>query len=343
MTSSKATRALHQRISFFVDWIAPEAVREEETRGRRDNIRRLVKKEASEDRLTIQSTPNSGSFASRTGLRRHMRGNAEVDGFDVDVPFVVSPLTKDDERLDSLLSRFTKYARAAYPDTSQETTKSSVRLKFADAMNFDLVPLLATADPERQILVRGDGERRETSVQKHVEFVKSRSRKSNEDPGVVRFNEGVRLLKWLRCVRQPDAASTRLSDVPSFLINLLAAHAFDARGVRDSYPETIADWCGHLARVIRRREVVSFTDYNIAPTPAQNAQWWAYDPLNRENNVVATWTKLDIDEFAEWFEEARDNLYDAITAFAGDRDSDGLNAMSKVFGTSFLHHSEAKR
>lgn len=337
------TYTLHQRISCFVDWIAPDAIREEETRGRADNIRTAIRAKAIDDRLTIRSTPNSGSFATRTGLRRHMRGTSEVEGFDVDVPFVVSPRTKDDEQLETLLDRFEKYAKAAYPNTQRERTKSSIKLLFADQMNLDLVPLLATADPERQILIRAGGERRETSVQKHVEFVKSRTKKSVAIAGVVEFNEGVRLLKWWRCVKQCDTASTPLSDVPSFLVNLLAAHAFDARSVKATYDLTLADWFGHLARVTSKRSMVAFEDYGPLPTPSPPAQWWAYDPLNRENNVVGHWNRLDIGEFQEWLEEARDRLYEALSAFQAGRESAGLEVMGKVLGNAFLHHSEPSR
>ena len=47
-----------------------------------------------------------------------------------------------------------RYAQASYPDTERETTKSSVKLKFADKVHFDLVPMFGTPDPERQIIVR---------------------------------------------------------------------------------------------------------------------------------------------------------------------------------------------
>lgn len=334
---------LHQRVSFFVDWVSPEAAREDETRCRADNIRTAIKAMAMADNLTIRSTPSSGSFATRTGLRRHMRGDSEVEGLDVDLPFVVSPVTKDDEVLKNLLDRFAKYAEAAYARTARERTKSSIKLLFEDNLNFDLVPLLATKDPDRQILIRADGERRETSVQKHVEFVKSRTRRSADVAGAVQFNDMVRLLKWFRCVKQSDTASEPLSDVASFLVNLLSAHAFDARRVQPQYGHTLADWFGFLARGVTRRAVVAFTDFLPAPVAAASDQWWVYDPLNRDNNLVAHWGKLDADEFAEWLAAARDNLYDAITAFEAGRESDGLDAMTEVFGNAFLNHSEPPR
>jgi len=331
---------LHRKLTNFVRWIAPEPEKEDEIRTRAENVRTAIKNKASDDKLVVKSTPNSGSFATRTGLRRHMRGTSEVEGQDVDLPFVVAPVTKDDEKLTSLLSRFERYAKASYPDTKREPTKSSVRLMFEDKLNFDLVPLLATADSERQILIRADGERRETSVQKHVEFVRKRTAASNEIKGVVKFNEMVRLLKWFRCYRLSLETGT-LTDVPSFLINLLAAHAFDARGVKATYGETLVDWFGHIARVIRLQQQVAFTDFSKT-MPAKAVAWSVHDPVNGDNNVVAKWTQLEIEELAEWFEEARDEMLNAVVAFDDDRVGDGMDALVTIFGNAIRHHSESE-
>jgi hypothetical protein len=338
MTSSPAHGALHRLLTIFVDWIATEATREDDLRTRAKNIREAIGAEAKADDLTIRSTPSSGSFATRTGLRRHMRGDSEVEGQDVDLPFVVAPQKSQEERLEVLLPRFEKYAREAYPDTARETTKSSVRLMFTDKVNFDLVPLFATTDPERQILVRSDGERRETSVQKHVDFVKTRTAKSNDKSGRVKFNELVRLLKWWRCFRLEKARS--LTDVPSFLVNLLAAYAFDERGVQATYGETIADWLGFLARAARKRSPIFFTDFASAPATSGGSAWSVHDPVNPGNNVVEKWSGLMCDEFADWLEESRDLMYEVIAAFDDGRESDGLNGLVRVFGSPIRHHSE---
>ena len=68
-------------------------------------------------------------------------------------------------------------------------TQSSVWLEFAESkINYDLVPMLAVqGTDEEQILLRAGGERRRTSIQKHIEFVKTRTRKSNDLPGRVKF------------------------------------------------------------------------------------------------------------------------------------------------------------
>jgi hypothetical protein len=267
-----------------------------------------------------------------------MRGESEVEGQDVDLPFVVASKKKEEDRLEVLLPRFETYAREAYPATARDTTKSSVRLMFADKVNFDLVPLFATADPERQILVRSDGERRETSVQRHVEFVKTRNAESNDEPGRVKFNEMVRLLKWWRCFRLDGARS--LTDVPSFLVNLLAAHAFDNRGVQPTYGETVADWFGFLARAARKRTLIRFHDSISASAGSEGSVWAVYDPVNAGNNVVEKWSGLMCDEFADWFEDSRDSMYEVIAAVEDGRDVDSMSGLVRIFGNPIRHHSE---
>jgi hypothetical protein len=331
---------LHRRLSDFVVWIATDSERENDLRDRASNIRESIRAKASQDSLVVRATPTSGSFATRTGLRRHMRGDSEVEGQDVDVPFVIAPATKDEERVEALLPRFDKYARESYPDTERETTKSSIKLKFADKVNYDLVPMFATKDPERQIIVRSDGERRETSVQKHVEFVRGRTRKSNSTPGPVAFNDVVRLLKWWRCFLEAEART--IGEVPSFLITLLAAHAFDQRGVRATYGETMADWFGFLARIVRRRGKISFEDFVSASPATAGQQWTVYDPINPDNNVVDKWKGVMIEELADWLEDSRDAMYEAIAAFDDERENDGVELLVRVFGAPIRHHSEGE-
>lgn len=332
---------LHRRLSNFVDWIATDSEREEDLRDRANNIRKSISTKAKDDSLVVRATPSSGSFATRTGLRRHMRGESEVEGQDVDVPFVVAPKTKDEERVESLLARFDTYAAESHPDTERETTKSSVKLKFTDNVNYDLVPMFATKDPERQIIVRSDGERRETSVQKHVEFVRSRTQKSKATPGCVTFNDMVRLLKWWRCFREAEGRTVK--ELPSFLITLLAAHAFDHRGVRAKYGETMADWLGFLARQVRRRARIGFNDFAAAqraPSAPSGQVWEVYDPVNSENNVVDKWSGVMCDEFGGWLDDSRDAMYEAIVAFDDDRENDGVECLVRVFGAPVRHHSE---
>ena len=328
---------LQRRMAAFVDWIATDSSKEDDIRDQAVLIRQKISAQAQEDGLTIQSTPNSGSFAKRTGLRRHLRGHSVVEGQDVDLPFVVKSKTNDDEKLTSLLSRFERYAKAAYPKTERETTRSSVCLKFTSKLSYDLVPVLATNDPERQVLIRSTGERRETSLQRHVEFVTKRTRESNAEEGRVKFNEMIRLGKWLRYHRQDE--STVLSMVPTVVIDLLSAFAFDHRGVQKGYAQTLAEWSGFLARTIQRRDPVLFRDYTTPPSAVPGGAVWAvFDPVSPDNNVVESWSNMHADELADWFADAHDTLCDAITMHEQGLLTTGLEELVRVFGTAFRRH-----
>src|SRR5258707_15725638 len=88
----------HRRLAAFVDWIKPEPETREAIRKQAADIRRIISGQATADGLFIMATPEAGSFAKHTGLRRHMRGNSEIEGQDVDLPSVVKPIAKDGDQ-----------------------------------------------------------------------------------------------------------------------------------------------------------------------------------------------------------------------------------------------------
>jgi tRNA nucleotidyltransferase (CCA-adding enzyme) len=165
MSELNTKTVLQSRMECFTKWIAPDPDKKKEIFAKADEIRQYIKQTAIDDGLVVKSMPIAGSSAKGNGLRRHYRGHSEVDGWDIDIPIVVK---KDDgtDLLGSLLDKFEEYARKSYPTTKIEKTKSSVKLHFSKKGSFDLVPMLATDKAEEQILVRRDGERISTSVQK---------------------------------------------------------------------------------------------------------------------------------------------------------------------------------
>ena len=197
----------HRRLASFVDWIKPERGTRETIQKQAGDIRRVISGQSAKDGLSVITTPDGGSFAKHTGLRRHMRGDLEVEGLDVDLPFVVKPTTAEGERIAELLRRFDGYAEASYPTTPRRITASSIELQFtATKLNYDLVPMLVAPIADHEIILKKDGTRRLTSVAKHTEFVRRRTRASDALEGRVKFNECIRLLKWWRCVRLGESS-----------------------------------------------------------------------------------------------------------------------------------------
>lgn len=270
-----------------------------------------------------------------------MRGSHEVEGQDVDLAFVVSPKTKDRKDVDNLLDRFERYAQAIYPNTSRSQTKSSIRLDFkSKKLSYDLVPMLAVeTNDEAQILIRADGEKRWTSVQKHISFVKTRTDASNELKGRVKFNEVVRLVKWWRELRQSE--SNVLEEVPTMLIDMLCAKAYDLHQVDETYTETLSRWFGRCAHIVRGRKRVDFNDFVDPSKASSSGLWTVLDPVNSANNVVpAAWTNLQLDELAEWFELARDGMARVITADTEGNESAMLAELVVLFGNAIKDHGE---
>ena len=341
MSTDATRRILHKRFKKFVAWIAPEKETRETIKKQADKIRNCLRNKAINDGLVISSTPNSGSFATKTGLRRHFRGQSAVDGQDVDLPIVTKPETDEEKELNELLTKFYSYVHLCCPDKKKEVTKSSIKLYYTDILSYDIVPMLATDKHEEQIIIRKTGEHIKTSIQKHIEFIRGRTRKSKELSGVVEFNECVRLVKWWKEF-QVDNSYILSEDKapPSFLINLLCAKAFDTCSIFPTYAETLATWFSFLAHVVRNRESVIFSDYYSGFSEDSNALWTVKDPVNADNNVVRKWTETELDEFADWFEKARD-IFPTIIRYDEDgKDNKALDLLIELFGTPFKHHSE---
>ena len=330
---------LHKRMSTFVDWIRA-GDKDDLIREQSAEIRQRIRNQAEKDGLTVRSTPNSGSFAKKTGLRRHLQGDSDVEGQDVDLPFVISPKDENGVRIDDLLGRFDRYAQACYPQTSRRRTRSSIQLDFTGSkLRYDLVPMLAVpGDDEAQVLLRSGGERRRTSVQKHIEFVTRRSNASNELPGRVRFNECIRLIKWWREFRQANARV--IEEVPSIVLDLLCAHAYDRCQVEETYAGTLARWFDLLAGTVRQRELVAFSDFGRKPAALPKALWSVLDPVNSENNVVSQWGKFEIDELGDWLAAGYDVITRVIAADLRGDDAASLAALVELFGNPFKHHCE---
>ena len=328
---------LHGRTSNFVDWIAPEKETREVIKKQSDEIRERLKTKAEEDGLTVTDTPYSGSFSTKTGLRRHLRGDTTIEGQDIDLPFVVK---KDKEtEFEPLIQRFKKYAEDAYPTTKVSATKSSVKMEFESSkLTYDIVPMFATDDPCKQVLIRENGDIIKTSIQDHRKFIRNRTKKTNDEDGVVAFNDMIRLLKWWRENKQQT--TNEIIVLPSFLVNLLAAKALETCNVDTTFPQTLANWFSYLAFLVKKKDTVWFNDFYKQPKPDTAKPWNVLDPVIPDNNVVKSWVGWQIDELADWLQEASEVMNRAIVADLQGRDSDSLEQMQTLFGKIFSSHCD---
>jgi hypothetical protein len=337
MTQYSTKSKLHVRVRNFVSWIAPEKKTRDAIKKQSDEMRGKIKKKAEDDGLTVTDTPYSGSFAKKNGLRRHLQGETTTEGQDIDLVFVVKP-DKETE-FGPLIQRFKKYAEEAYPDTEVTVTKSSVKIKFAGTkLTFDIVPMFATDDSEKQLLIRNNGEKIKTSVQKHTAFVRNRTKETSEEDGVVVFNDCIRLLKWWRCHK--EQTTNEIISLPSFLVDLLAAKALEVANTNTTYAQTLANWFSYLENVVRKRETIWFSDNYKTPKPDTAKPWNVLDPVMPDNNVVKGWSGWQVDELADWLRDGAEIMNRAIVADLQGRDGDSLEQMKLLFGKIFSSHCD---
>lgn len=334
---------IHRRFKCFVKWIAPEPETRDKIKIQADEIRSRIANKAEADGRIVNSTPFSGSYSKESGLRRHMLGNSVEEGQDIDLAFIMEPKDKDGNLLGCQVDKFEQYAKESYPDSEVGKTKSSATIKFTGSkLKYDIVPLFETSREDIQLLKRTNGEERTTSVVKHAEFIRNRKKSSEAIEGVVKFNECLRLVKWWRTVQQEESSVFGNGDddekVPSFLLDLLCAHAYDVQSVDKTYPATLAMWFGYLANVVRNRKDVIF---NSSGTTATNgALWKVIDPMDKTNNVVAKWTGVKINELARWLEDSRDELNRAIRNDETSQDNASMDSLVKIFGNAFKNNCE---
>lgn len=336
---------IHRRIKEFVKWIAPIPEVRDKIKTQSDEIRERISSKAEKDGLIINSTPFSGSFAKYSGLRRHLLGNSVEEGQDIDIAFIMKPKDKSGNPLGCQVHKFRKCAEESYPDSEVDNTKSSATIKFSGTkLKYDLVPLFDTDKGNIQLLKRTDGIERTTSVVEHVEFINKRKRSSDAIDGVVRFNECLRLVKWWRTEKQEHSGlfgnEEGDENVPSFLLDLLCAYAYDHRSVDKTYPGTLAMWFGFLANVVRYRKDVIFGSL-IDKNHSNGALWRVIDPIDADNNVVAKWTNAKINELARWLEDSRDEINRAVRYDEAGEDNASMECLMKLFGKAFKSNSES--
>lgn len=330
---------IHRRTKCFVEFIAPEKEKREKIKDQAEGIRKCIKDKATADGYTVLKEPYSGSFAKKTGVRRDLNGDSEVKGQDIDIAFILKDEDKDGNPLGCMVSIFESYLRESYPDSEVGSTKSSATISFSGSKNqFDAVPLIETNRANIQKLIRTNGELRQSSIEKQSEFIKSRNESSNNIEGVVRFNNCLRLVKWWRYHQQslPGQFGNGDNDdkVPSFLLDLLCAKAYDQCSVQDTYAETLARWFSYLAHVVRNREEILFDDCITNHKQRTDAKWKVVDPMDDTNNVVKNWPDYKINQLAEWFENARDRTGQAIRHDREEDDQGSMNCLVQLFGNS---------
>ncbi len=326
---------LHRRLQCFVDFIAPEKDEQPKIKELFQQIAARIRKHATEEGYTIASVHYAGSYAKRTGLRRHMTGGSEVEGQDVDIAVILEDRNGRRQAIQhSLVPVFKRYLLHQWEPNLVDHTKSSATLHIRKhQLRFDVVPLIKTEEPNIQKLIRTNRELRTTSVQGHTEFVRKLNRSQNN----IHFNNGLRLVKWWRYHQQITSGTFSnqggQSKVPSFLLDLLCASAHLQAPNNQSYPELLYKWFRHLTRMAQQRVPIHFG--NMGQAALNHAtEWCVIDPMDATNNVVAKWAPHKVKELASWLQRSRDLMAQAIHYDSDGQHDASMQCLKALFGPS---------
>lgn len=128
--------------------------------------------------------------------------------------------------------------------------------------------------------------------------------------------------------------------MPSLMVEMLAAYAFDKKGIQTTYSETLLSWFDFLHGVVSKRQRIGFSDY---PNPrgrrhAEKSPWMVIEAIDPENNLTHDWIDQHIDELAGWLLRGRDDMLAAIDRDRKNNPQESLHYLGRVFGTPFKHH-----
>jgi hypothetical protein len=233
-------------------------------------------------------------------------------------------------KVSALISEIATILRSAYGATKDagdfEEQGHSVKVHFhGSGLDVDVVPVVYAGLPDdRGDLITKNGEKVETSVRLHKEFVRTRRANHGTD-----YSQVVRLLKyWARAQKTARGDSFRCK---SFLLELIVAHLADNGLDLSDYPTAIE---GVFAWIVRTElsERVTFTDFGAAPTTSDGYPIQVIDPVNSANNVCRTYS----DAHRVALVEAANDAYDAVTAaMYGQTRGYSIDCWKEVFGPTF--------
>ncbi len=328
--------SIKSRFELFTTRIRPSAEHFEEANRQTDYmVKQLKAVIAADEHFTLEKVLQAGSNAKHTSLRR-----TEENVFDVDLGAYYSGEGATRERLGTLLTFTRERLREIYPTKSArdfEVLKSAVRVKFSSGikLNVDVTPIIrdnSLGIENGGWIPRSDAWRL-TSVTCHNEFVRSRTARSRQRPGPVKFNRLVRLMKWWNN-RQGDLAQ------PSYFCDLITAAALEESGVTDEWQTSLRNVFTFL-RKYKFLEPIVFSDYydaNKIKLPAD--QVIVMDSVNLENNVTRNWTETTRQGYLERVQLAYDAMMDARSwELEGDEEA-AVDAWCEVFGEEFRTLSE---
>lgn len=278
---------------------------------------RLEKRIEDDPDFSLVKMLHAGSVAKSTGLRN-------INDLDVAVYVRRADAPSDNELVSWLADRLDEANPNMGRDQFLENDHTVTISYRGSGLDVDAVPVLYDGDEDDRgdLVNRHTGERVETSIPLHLDFIRRR-RKSHGDE----YIELIRLSKWWkREAKKSYAPDLRLK---SFVIELIWAHLADSGTDLSDYPKALEQFFVHLVK--RIDQPIAFEDYSRRPQPT-GAPVEIIDPVNPSNNVADHYSTTDRDRISLAAHEALSAINEATFAPTKTRE---IELWRRVLGPSF--------
>ncbi|MDA8186453.1 MAG: CBASS oligonucleotide cyclase [Actinomycetota bacterium] len=291
----------------------------DQVRRLRDNLQRVIE---DHDHYKLIKTLHSGSVAKGTALKT-------ISDMDVAAYLDASQVPAGDEH--KLLAELADVLRTAYGGTKApedfEEQAHSVKVHFhGSGLDVDVAPVVYAGLPDdRGDLITQSGDRVETSVRLHLEFIRSRKQRYGKD-----YAQLIRFLKfWAREQKRSRGSDFRCK---SFLLELVVAHLVSTGTSLSDYPTAIEAVFAWMVQTDLAEQVAFDDYYDFATIPSIDDPIRIIDPVNPANNVCKSYTRADRDQLLE----AAADALDAVTAARyGTTKGYAVECWQRVLGPTF--------
>jgi len=299
-------------------------------------VEQLKDKVSSDGSFKLEKVLKAGSNTKFTSLRR-----TGENIFDVDLAAYYSGEKANKDELGKLLGFTCEQLRKIYPAKAKEdieSLKSAVRIEFRSGikLNVDVAPIIRDDSlglDNGGWLPRKDGWRL-TSVTCHNKFIISRTAKSDEVSGSVKFNRLVRLVKWWNNL-QDDLIQ------PSIFCDLITASAFDAYGVTNEWQSSLRKVFHFLSQEHQFLKPIIFNDYqDTSQLSLPSDPVIVMDSVNLENNITKDWTEDTRIAYTERLQDVYDLMLEAKSAETDGDEEAAVDVWCQIFGDAFRTLSE---
>lgn len=297
----------------------------------------LTERIAANGQFYLEKIFRAGSTAKHTDLARSEQGT-----FDLDLGLYYRAQGRTAEQLRKLLPYTQARLREIYPPEKLQQDfhegKNAVNVTFhTSGLKIDVVPIIRGGSLKGKNsgrIPRRDDEWRLTSITAHVHFVHTRTARSKQRAGPVRFNHLVRLVKWWNR-RLPESLKQC-----SYFCELITAAALEKSGVTGDWQSSLYQIFVFVSQHAFSQPII-FNDY-YGPEKVKRFDDLVVvlDAVNPENNLARKWKEGTRRGYLNCVRRTWEHIRQAQECERKGDEQGAVDAWCRIFGHEFRRLSQ---